>query len=550
MAIEKLGPYRIQSTLGRGGMGAVYAGVHDETGERAAIKVLPETLADDPRFRERFRGEVETLKKLRHDGIVALRGHGEQDGLLFFVMELVEGSSLDVELKAGRKFDWRASIDMAVQICAALKHAHDSGVIHRDLKPANLLLTADGRVKLTDFGIAKLFGSTSLTMAGSMVGTPEYMSPEQAVGEGVTARSDLYSLGCVMYALLCGRPPFAGSTITQLIDRVRNADPPSLRTYAPEVPPEVEQIIMELLRKDPQQRIATAQALARLLKATEHALTTERKPEPPEPTAFEVTDKTQTPLVTRHDGSRPIKTIAGQHGATARLSEENLHETRISDASFEIAEGSRVPTQQGTVASAAGKSAAEPESPPAASRTHFTTVRDEDLGRLGHEPAAEDPHYVRGLTLAGIGLGLLAILAAFIVVLLPKSADRHYQQVAAALVAAPPTIDGELLIEDFLVRFPDDPRAAEVTRQLDDFRTRKLRYDLEQKFRSLTEHEKLFLEGMKLFDKQRTAEAHEAFRRIVEELGGTVVGPPEKKLIERANAMFRRTLPDGAAKAD
>jgi len=145
MPLERLGPYRIERALGHGGMGSVYASVHEQTGERTAIKVLSEALAADPRFRERFRSEVETLRTLHHKNIVTLHGYGEEEGRLFFVMELVPGRSLDAELRAGRRYLWDEVADIGIQVCAALKHAHDHGVIHRDLKPANLLMTDDGR---------------------------------------------------------------------------------------------------------------------------------------------------------------------------------------------------------------------------------------------------------------------------------------------------------------------------------------------------------------------------------------------------------------------
>ena len=162
MSIKKLGPYRINRTLGRGGMGTVYAGTDERTGEGAAIKVLAAALATDETFRERFESEIETLKTLKHPNIVQLYGYGEQDGHLFFAMELIEGTSLEEELQNGRRFDWRATTDLGISICRALKHAHDSGVIHRDLKPANLLIDGDEQIKLTDFGIAKLFGGSSV----------------------------------------------------------------------------------------------------------------------------------------------------------------------------------------------------------------------------------------------------------------------------------------------------------------------------------------------------------------------------------------------------
>src|SRR5882757_1279958 len=160
MHFEQLGPYRIGRQLGRGGMGTVFAGVESASGEAAAIKVLSAALAHVEGFRERFESEIESLRKLRHPNIVRLLGFGEQDGLLFYAMELVEGKSLEEELRSGRRFDWDEVTDIGIQVCRALKHAHDRGVIHRDIKPANLMYTAEGEVKLSDFGIAKLFGNS------------------------------------------------------------------------------------------------------------------------------------------------------------------------------------------------------------------------------------------------------------------------------------------------------------------------------------------------------------------------------------------------------
>ena len=185
MEIEWLGPYQIVGKLGRGGMGTVYEAVHRETGEPAAVKLLSAALAREEGFRSRFEAEIETLRKLRHPNIVRLFGFGEQEGELFYAMELVNGNSLEEELRGGRAFDWREVTRIGIETCRALRHAHDRGVIHRDIKPGNLLLTADGRVKLSDFGIARLFGHTRLTSAGNILGTAEYMSPEQAEGKPV-----------------------------------------------------------------------------------------------------------------------------------------------------------------------------------------------------------------------------------------------------------------------------------------------------------------------------------------------------------------------------
>src|SRR5262249_766464 len=141
MQMEYLGPYRLGRQLGKGGMGAVYDAVDRGTGQRAAVKALAPQLATVDGFRERFEAEIESLKKLQHEGIVRLYGYGEDNGVLFYSMELVEGPSLEQEINAGRRFDWQETLSIAIQVCRALKHAHDHGVVHRDIKPANLLVT-------------------------------------------------------------------------------------------------------------------------------------------------------------------------------------------------------------------------------------------------------------------------------------------------------------------------------------------------------------------------------------------------------------------------
>ena len=181
MALEILGPYRIGDPIGRGGMGTVYRGVNEETGKSAAVKVLSSVLYNDDTFRERFEAEIETLKTLSHPNIVQLYGYGKEDGHLFYAMELVEGTSLEEELQNGRRFQWREATHIGIEVCRALKHAHDCGVIHRDLKPANLLLNDQDQIKLADFGIAKLFGYTQMTAQGATLGTADYMAPEQGL---------------------------------------------------------------------------------------------------------------------------------------------------------------------------------------------------------------------------------------------------------------------------------------------------------------------------------------------------------------------------------
>lgn len=274
---EFLGPYRVDAKLGQGGMGSVYRGVHRETGQRVAIKVLATEMAKEPRFRNRFASEIRTLEKLSHPNIVQLiawpkdlddpEKRDEYQGPLFYSMELVEGPSLLEHLRKVKRLDWDTTIGYAIEICSALKHAHDLGVIHRDLKPANLLLEPEGSIKLTDFGIAKLFGATEQTAVGSVLGTADYMAPEQASGGAITGRTDLYALGSLMYACLAGRPPFGGRNLTRVIHGLKHETPPPLDLVLPDVPPELAELIHELLEKQPEDRPPTALVISKRLKA-------------------------------------------------------------------------------------------------------------------------------------------------------------------------------------------------------------------------------------------------------------------------------------------
>lgn len=264
---EYLGPYRVEAKLGQGGMGTVYRGVHAKNGQRVAIKVLASRMAQEQRFRRRFDAEIETLKRLNHPNIVKLIGFGEEQGHLFYSMELIEGPSLLEHLRKVKRLDWDTTIGYAIEICSALKHAHDIGVIHRDLKPANLLLEPEGRIKLTDFGIAKLFGANEQTAAGSVLGTADYMAPEQASGDPVTPRTDLYALGSLMYACLVGRPPFGGRSLTQVVHGLKHETPAPLDLVLPECPPELAELVHELLEKSPEDRPPTALVVGKRLGA-------------------------------------------------------------------------------------------------------------------------------------------------------------------------------------------------------------------------------------------------------------------------------------------
>ena len=270
--LEQLGPYLIDEQIGKGGMGFVYSARHKETGEQVALKTLLNVFADDRNFRDRFHQEIETLQQLQHIGIVQIIGYGQEDGILFYAMELVKGRTLFQILKESGTISWREVIRITIDVCHALKHAHDRGVIHRDLKPSNLFLTENDQVKLVDFGIARLFGATQLTADQAVVGTADYMAPEQAEGARPTLKSDLYSLGSVMYALLTGHPPFASASVAQIIHKLKYDHPQPITELVPDVPMELDYIVRQLLSKNPDNRIPTPLAVAHRLQAMQHAL--------------------------------------------------------------------------------------------------------------------------------------------------------------------------------------------------------------------------------------------------------------------------------------
>ena len=264
---SSFGPFTVTSRIGRGGMGTVFRGVHRETGQSAAVKMLAAPLAEDENFRNRFEQEIEALRQLHHPNIVRLLGFGQEDGTFYYVMELAEGRSLEEELRSGRRFTWQETLEIGIQTASALHCAHAHGIIHRDLKPANLLLTHDGRVKLTDFGIAALFGSGTLTMAGSVVGTLNYMAPEQASAQPTTTRTDLFSLGAVLTALLTGTPPFMAKSLAELLHQHSSVSVLRPSQLGIDIPVEFDELIGKLLEKSPERRPKNAYFVLRILEA-------------------------------------------------------------------------------------------------------------------------------------------------------------------------------------------------------------------------------------------------------------------------------------------
>jgi serine/threonine-protein kinase len=248
---DSIGRYRVLDRIGRGAMGMVYAAEDEAMGRQVAVKVMAADLEDEPEIRERFYREARITGQLNHRNIVTVFDLGEDHGHPYLVMELLHGYPLTqyLLLPAAKTMD--ARIDLMIQMCEGLQAAHAGGVIHRDIKPSNLFVVADGTLKILDFGVARLAAST-LTVGSFVLGTPEYMSPEQAQGRKVDARSDVFSAGAVFYFILTGRAPFAAPELQRVLHMVLHEEPAPLTDA--EAPDAVRQIIRKALSKAPEAR--------------------------------------------------------------------------------------------------------------------------------------------------------------------------------------------------------------------------------------------------------------------------------------------------------
>ena len=254
------GRYELDSRIAIGGMGEVWEATDHVIGRTVAIKILKDEYMGDPGFLERFRAEARHAALVNHEGIASVFDYGEENGSAFLVMELVPGEALSTVLERDGELSTDKTLDIVAQTSAALQAAHAAGLVHRDIKPGNLLITPDGRVKITDFGIARIADQVPLTATGQVMGTVQYLSPEQASGHAASPATDTYSLGIVAYECLAGKRPFTGESQVAIAMAQINEQPPPL---PPTVAVPVQNLVMVMIAKKPEDRPASASVVAR-----------------------------------------------------------------------------------------------------------------------------------------------------------------------------------------------------------------------------------------------------------------------------------------------
>ena len=263
---RQLSEFELGEVVGVGTVGTIYRAIEKPSRESFAIKKLHPSVSKNPLIRARFRREMSILERLNHPHIVRYHGGGEDEGILFYVMELVDGGTVKGLLEKRGAFDWPIVVEVTRQICSALQYAHNNGVIHRDLKPSNLFLTKSGDIKLGDFGIARDLERSDITTTGMTVGTHAYMAPEQITGDrSVSGKADLYSLGCCLFEMLVGRTPFQGDNFAQLFEQHLRTEAPHVRDFAGSCPVELDTMVSRLLNKNPEDRPFNARQVQGLM---------------------------------------------------------------------------------------------------------------------------------------------------------------------------------------------------------------------------------------------------------------------------------------------
>lgn len=422
---QQLGSYRIEGRLGSGAMGVVYRATHVKTGNPAAVKVVLSEYLGRGNAGERFEREAEILQQIRHPNIVRFLAVGRSKGTPYFAMEFIDGRTLDVIMAEREIIPWTEVVDLGAQVCEALQYAHERGVVHRDLKPSNLMVTSEGRLKLTDFGIAKDLDATALTATGRTLGTAAYMAPEQIRGTPeVSHKTDLYSLGCVLYQLLVGSTPFRGSNAAVLMNAHLSMPPPRPSEKNPQIPRALDDLVVKLMAKSPVDRPWDAQAVLTSLQ--------------------EIQDKLRT--------GEPIKMAFGPPFVSQNATQVTTALDAVGADSLSL-----VPTREAPATSkpALPSFEATSGSPLAPSRKRARKKkqkRDTDRKPLS-------------LGTLGLAAGLLGLVALITFLMWPESAEQLYAKAQPLMNSATPTDWDDAdrrYLKELDRRFPDHPYKDEV----------------------------------------------------------------------------------------
>jgi serine/threonine-protein kinase len=398
---QSLGKYQITELLGKGGMAEVYKAYHPDLDRNVTVKILHSYLAEGEGFLARFKREAKAVASLRHAHIVQIHDFEVRDDIYYMVMEYVEGGTLQSKMaalaKSGKRMASGQILSILRQVAEALDYAHKSGIIHRDIKPSNILLDPTDAAYLTDFGIARMISTTQFTTTGALIGTPTYMSPEQALGEeALTSASDIYSLGIILYELFTGKAPFAAETTPlAVIHKHIHEPPPKPRSIRADLPEAVEEVILKTLAKDPKERYPNALSI---VQALENVTDDGEQVLQEDASAAEETARAAMP--TEKMSVEELPTVVKAKAATEVMEPETSTKIKAEAAVEAPTSGTRKPTPEKTKTGAAGKSRPQMTSTPA---------------KRGAQPRATSIPLVKRLTanpilLGGIGLAVVVVL--------------------------------------------------------------------------------------------------------------------------------------------
>jgi eukaryotic-like serine/threonine-protein kinase len=438
-----VGNYKITEKLGEGGMGAVYKGVDLMLEREVAIKALRPELASQPQVVERFRSEAVTLAKLNHQNIAALYSFFRQGDEFFMVMEFMRGQTLDEIVSKSGAMSCEQAVPLFCHALEGIGYAHRMGIIHRDIKPANMMLTDDGTLKVMDFGIARVLGTARMTRAGNLIGTIEYMSPEQVRGQETDERADIYALGVLLFELLTGRLPFTSENEYELMKMQIEHAPPGPRSLAPHIPEPIEQAILKAMAKRPEDRFQSAHEFRdELLNA-----------ELPE-TVQGVLAAAKSPATARAS-KPPVSKSAAQNTGGAK-------ETRLAAAATQSV---NVPKETRLGDDSAAASSA------AAAKAHVKGTRlatnPEPAAHANNaaRPAASSSINPKLLYIGGAGAAVLVMFVVAVVIALSGGEGKEPEKAPAAVAESTPTPAAPAVSQPEQSAPPNAPVSATVTEQ-------------------------------------------------------------------------------------